>query len=115
VLKILQTFSADIYDKSPSDMEDLVTATIMQMQEIFDRSEATPFDIYVNSYRAPEAEVSTLDVSDISQDFDRCETGLIGVVHLDDTRLRLIYCFIEVTSVFDRLRSESWSTSWPHH
>jgi hypothetical protein len=67
VLETLGAFATETFGKSPNDMEDLVTATIMQMQEIFDRGEATPFDIYVNS--APLGEFSTLDVSDISENF----------------------------------------------
>jgi hypothetical protein len=108
VLETLQTFAAETYEKSPSYMEGLVTATITQVQRIFDRGEATPLDLYVHSDLGEE--ISILDVSDISQDFERCETGLIGAVHMLDTKSHLIYCFIKVTSVFDRLRSESWST-----
>lgn len=70
VLKILDTFILQTYSPElmQASMEDLVTATITQVQKIFDRGEATPFDIHVNSQLGEE--ISILDVSNISQDFD---------------------------------------------
>lgn len=70
VLEILETFTMQTYSPElmQASMEDLVTATITQVQKIFDRGEATPFDIHVNSQLGEE--ISILDVSNISQDFD---------------------------------------------
>lgn len=97
VLETLEAFGAATYENSPKDIEDLVIATIMQIQEVFDRGEATPFDIYINSTLG--GELSTLDVSDVSQDFECCETELIGAVHVHEIKLPLVYCLVEVTSI----------------
>jgi hypothetical protein len=68
VLETLEMFATEAWRKFPKDMEDLVTTTIMQIQEIFDRGEATPFDLYISSPLSAQG-ISILDVSDIFSKF----------------------------------------------
>jgi hypothetical protein len=86
VLEALETFAMEgrLYSTMQKNLEDLVTATITQVQGMFDRGEATPFDVF--AYSGTAEQFSTLDMSEIPEVSECSETELIRPVYVLEAR-----------------------------